>query len=77
MPPAANTGDTIEPRRSGRIASRPVPPAEEVKAKPRAVKKRTVEQSNDSAEAEGSSSKKVRYDSLVRIVCFLDRKSVV
>jgi len=53
--------NTTEPRRSGRIASRPnQPAAAEVKAKaPRAVKKRTTEQSNDSVEAEGSTSKKV------------------
>lgn len=58
----ADTEGTTEPRRSGRIASRPnQPAAAEVKAKaPRAVKKRTTEQSNDSVEAEGSTSKKVR-----------------
>jgi hypothetical protein len=74
--PAADTesnANTTEPRRSGRIASRPNQPAvAEVKAKaPRAAKKKTteVEQSNDSAEAEGSTSKKVR--SLLRFT-FLD-----
>jgi hypothetical protein len=56
--PAADTAKTTEPRRSGRIAAnRPVQqPSVEVKAKaPRAVKK-----AEESTEAEGSTSKKVR-----------------
>jgi len=67
---ATDTGDASEVRRSGRIAARSVLPAAEVKPKPRAVKKRTAEQSNDSTEAEGATSKEVCHDSFVEIYVY-------
>ena len=55
----------VEPRRSGRIASMPVPPASEVTSKPkasRATKKRPAEEEVPTTEiVEASSSKKVHF----------------
>jgi hypothetical protein len=51
---------TTEPRRSGRIAAKPVQPSAEVKPKaPRAVKKKAAEESTE-PEVSTSKSKKVR-----------------
>ena len=73
MAPEQSAGDTedsvktTEPRRSGRIAARPSANVEVKSKAPRAVKKRTVEESTTAAEA--STSKKVR-DALARTLIF-------
>ena len=60
--PARKVTDTAgaEPRRSGRLASQPVPPPAEAKPKaPRAPKKRSAEALGETKDAESSASKKV------------------
>ncbi|KDR79327.1 hypothetical protein GALMADRAFT_1233899 [Galerina marginata CBS 339.88] len=59
----SDSSTAAEPRRSGRIASIPAPPAPEAKPKPaRATKKRSAEAVDEAKEGEASAAKKVKAD---------------